>query len=61
METQIEKELTTLISYYENGMMDEDEITSLFQFLVDTGLVWSMGQDYVHVAEAYIGCDLIRR
>ena len=61
MESKIEKELTTLISYYENGMMDEDEITVMFQFLVDTGLVWSMGQDYVHVAEAYIGCDLIRR
>jgi hypothetical protein len=39
---------------YENGEMDEEEVISLFQELVDTGMVWVLQGHYGRTAQALL-------
>jgi len=39
---------------YENGEMDEEEVISLFQKLVDTGMVWVLQGHYGRTAQALL-------
>lgn len=38
--------LTSSIIAYESGELEEDGIVELFQYLVDTGLAWSLQGSY---------------
>jgi hypothetical protein len=42
------------IARYENDEMDGDEIISLFQFLVDTGMAWQLQGSYGRTARTLI-------
>jgi hypothetical protein len=44
---------------YQRQKLDYQQTIELFQFLVDTGLVWALRQDYVKKAEAMIAVGLI--
>jgi len=39
---------------YENGEMNEEEVISLFQELVDTGMVWVLQGHYGRTAQALL-------
>ena len=39
---------------YENGEMDEEEVISFFQELVDTGMVWVLQGHYGRTAQALL-------
>lgn len=43
-------ELTSKISEYENGWLDDQETVELFQGLVDTGLAWTLQGHYGRTA-----------
>ena len=42
------------ISRYELGELDEDEVVTLFQHLIDTGIVWHLQGSYGRTATALI-------
>lgn len=44
---------------YENGEMDEDELISFFQRLVDTGLAWKLQGHYGRTAKRLIDAGLV--
>jgi hypothetical protein len=54
-------DLTTRIIAFETGETTEEEVIELFQYLVDTGLAWSLQGTYGRTAEALIEAGLIER
>ena len=44
--------LTESIIAYEDGQLDEDQVTELFKQLVETGLLWSLQGHYQREAHA---------
>ena len=44
---------------WEDGALDEDETLKLFQYLVDTGLTWSLQGFYGRQAAAFLNAGLI--
>lgn len=47
-------DLTGQIMLYEEGQLDEESVIDLFQFLVNTGLAWSLQGSYGRTAIALI-------
>jgi len=48
------KNLNTLIVQYEKGELTEDETITLFQELIDSGLVWKLQGSYGRTARDLI-------
>jgi len=45
---------------FETGTLSEDEIITLFQELVDSGLAWSLQGSYGRTAHALIDAGLVK-
>jgi len=52
-------DIISSIILYENGDLDEDEIISLFQELVTSGLAWELQGSYGRTAAALIDAELV--
>lgn len=52
-------DLTTRIIAYETAEATEPEVIELFQYLVDTGLAWSLQGHYGRVATALIDAGVV--
>ena len=46
--------LVDKIMAWENGLMDDDEIFDFFQYLIDSGLAWTLQGCYGRVAVSLI-------
>lgn len=46
--------MLTQIIAYEAGELDDDEVIDLFQYLIDTGLAWTLQGHYGRTAAALI-------
>jgi hypothetical protein len=53
-------DVTSAIIAYEQGELSNDEIIELFQYLVDTGLAWSLQGSYGRTARYLIDEGYIR-
>ena len=47
------------ITEYENGNLSEEEVIELFQYLVDTRIVWTLQGSYGRMAEHLIEQELV--
>jgi hypothetical protein len=54
-------DLTTRIIEFETGEATEEQVIELFQYLVDTGLAWSLQGTYGRNAEALLEAGVIVR
>ena len=54
-------DLTTRIIEFETGEATEEQVIELFQYLVDTGLAWSLQGSYGRIAQNWIENGLIRK
>lgn len=52
-------DLVSSIQDYESGSLDEDGTIELFQYLVDTGLAWTLQGSYGRQAERMLDAGLI--
>lgn len=52
-------DLTSRIIEFETGEANEEQVIELFQYLVDTGLAWSLQGSYGRTAEALISAGLV--
>ena len=53
-------DLTTRIIEFETGEATEEQVIELFQYLVDTGLAWSLQGSYGRTAEALLEAGVIQ-
>ncbi len=53
-------DLTTRIIEFETGEASEEQVIELFQYLVDTGLAWSLQGSYGRTAEALLEAGVIQ-
>ena len=53
-EITMNRHLTDMIIKYEMGQLDDIEIISLFQELIDTGMAWRLQGHYGRTAKALI-------
>ena len=54
-------DLTTRIIEFETGEVTEEQVIELFQYLVDTGLAWSLQGTYGRTAEALLEAGVITK
>jgi hypothetical protein len=54
-------DLTTRIIEFETGEATEEQVIELFQYLVDTGLAWSLQGSYGRIAQNWIEIGLIKK
>jgi len=54
-------DLTTRIIEFETGEATEEQVIELFQYLVDTGLAWSLQGSYGRIAQNWIENGLIKK
>lgn len=52
-------DLVASIQDYESGSLDEDGTIELFQYLVDTGLAWTLQGSYGRQAKRMLDAGLI--
>ena len=57
--TTKEFDSVSAIMAYESGEADEEQVLELFQYLVDTGLAWSLQGSYGRVARRLLDEGLI--
>jgi hypothetical protein len=48
------------ICEYEMGILEDDHVLELFQYLVDSGLAWTLQGSYGRMAESLIDQGLIK-
>ena len=54
------KDLTTRITEYERGELDQDQTVQLLQELLDSGLVWDLQGHYGRLAYQLMEAGLIK-
>ena len=54
-------DLTDRIIAFETGELDNDKTIELFQYLVDTGLAWSLQGSYGRMAQAMIESGHVKK
>ena len=53
-------DLTTRIIEFETGEATEEQVIELFQYLVDTGLAWSLQGSYGRTAQSLLEAGVIQ-
>lgn len=53
-------DVTGAIISFEQGELSEEEVKTLFQYLVDTGMAWRLQESYGRMAQALIDAGEIK-